>query len=256
MLVVENLSFSYNSKKKVLDNVSFHVHDGIFTALLGPNGTGKSTLIKTILQILKYKEGKITSDGVDVSKLSIIDRAKLFAYVPQNIELGSMTVFDAVLLGRKSYTTWAFTQEDYKKTSEVIEKLELNDLILRNVDELSGGEKQKVAIARAINQETRYIFLDEPISNLDIKNQMECLNLLKNINKNFNLTILVSMHDLNMALRYFEHFVLMKDNTIYKNSTIDNLTKEDIKQCFGIDSEIIQKDGVRLLLPIEEKNEK
>ncbi len=249
MLKVENLTFAYDQKHNVLDNVSLHIHEGIFTALLGPNGTGKSTLIKNILQLLKYKEGSITADGVDVSTLSIIEKAKLFAYVPQELELGNMSVFDAILLGRKNFATWGFKKEDYDATLDVIGKIGMSDLAFRNVRELSGGERQKVAIARAINQGSKYLFLDEPISNLDIKNQMECLELLRSIMKEYDLTIMASMHDLNMAIRYSDHFLLLKDNKVYKNAVIDELTPEDIKACYGIESEIIKKDGIKIIIP-------
>jgi len=253
MLKVENLTFSYDQKRNVLDNVSLHIHEGIFTALLGPNGTGKSTLIKNILQLLKYKQGSICADGIDVSTLSITDRAKLFSYVPQDLELGNMNVFDAVLLGRKNFATWGYKKEDFESTQKVISKIGLESLTFRNVQELSGGERQKVAIARAINQGSRYLFLDEPISNLDIKNQMECLELLRSIMKEYDLTIMASMHDLNMALRYSDHFLLLKDNKVYKNAVIDELSEEDIKACYGIDSEIMKKDGIRILIPKGDK---
>ena len=162
MVEVKNISFAYNRSAKVLDNVSFEIKNNECLAILGNNGAGKSTLLKCIDKICHPKAGAVLVDGKNVFKMSGTEMARNIAFVPQENEITSMTVFDAVLLGRKPYISWSETAKDRQKVYEVIEQMGLQDFTLRNVAELSGGEAQKVMLARALAQEPGFCSLMSP----------------------------------------------------------------------------------------------
>lgn len=168
MIKIENISYSYGrSSKTVLNNVSFEFEKGQCLAVLGNNGAGKSTLLKCIDRICPTEGAGVYIDGQNVFEMNNRTMAQNIAYVPQNSESVNMTVFDTVLLGRKPYIKWDVTSEDREIVSGIIDKMGLNELSLRNVSELSGGEAQKVMMARALAQKPKLLLLDEPTSNLD-----------------------------------------------------------------------------------------
>ena len=168
MIKVKNITYSYNrTARKVLEDVSFELERGQCLAVLGNNGAGKSTLLKCIDRICQTEGASVMIDGQDAFKMNSRTIAQNIAYVSQNTENVNMTVFDTVLLGRKPYIKWDVTAEDRETVDGILQKMGLEELALRNVSELSGGEAQKIAIARALYKDAPFISLDEPTAALD-----------------------------------------------------------------------------------------
>ena len=254
MVKVENITYAYRrSTGNILDAVGFEVADGQCIAVLGNNGVGKSTLLKCIDRINPTRGGTVVVDGKDVFEMSSRVMAQNVAYVPQNAAAVDMTVFDAVLLGRKPYIKWDVSSEDRKIAGEIIRQMHLDDYVLRNVSELSGGEAQKVMLARALAQEPRFLLLDEPTSNLDPKNQHEVLQLVREIAQTKRLSVLIIIHDLNLAARYCDKFLFLKDSSVYAYGGLETMTPEVIEAVYGMKAEIIYHGSVPLIVPYPDK---
>lgn len=170
ILNVQDLSFRYNGHP-VLQDIGFEAVLGEIVAILGPNGAGKTTLLRCLNRILRPQTGTVMLGEQDLATSSLREIARSMAYVPQHIEPTRVTVFDAILLGRRPWIGWDMRRDDILKVQAIIDQLNLTGLALRHVNEMSGGELQKVAIARALVQEPRVLLLDEPTSSLDLKNQ-------------------------------------------------------------------------------------
>jgi len=237
MLKVQHLHFSYG-KRSVLSDVSFETSAGEILAVLGPNGSGKSTLLRCLTGILRPKQGAITLNGRTIAACAVEQRARLIAYVPQKVETAPLSVFESVLLGRKPYFTWKASKYDLDKVEEILGRLGLDALAERPVDQLSGGESQKVALARMLVQEPQLLLLDEPTSSLDLKNQVEILVLLRTIVRERNLTAILTMHDINVALRYADRFLLLQGGQLVGNVLHGGLTPELIETVYGCPVEI------------------
>ncbi len=251
MIEVRNLSFSYsNTSPRILDNISCDLEQGHCIAILGNNGAGKSTLLKCLNRIHKPMEGTILADGDDIYRLPRKELAKRLAGVPQRSECPHIMVFDAVLLGRKPYIQWDATREDKAIVAELLETLELSRYATRYIDELSGGELQKVVLARALAQQPKYLLLDEPTSNLDPRNQHEMLRIVQNICQGQNISVVIVIHDLNLAARYCDRFLFMKDTAIYSYGGIETVTSEAISEVYGMEAEIIEHRGNKLIVPL------
>ena len=253
ILNVKNYSFSYD-KKKVLDNVSFSVNDYEATVLIGVNGAGKSTLIKCIAGLLKSKEGEITLLGKNIKEFKRQDFAKAIAYVPQSITFDSMSVIDSILLGRLPYFSHP-GQKDYEKVYEVIQKLGIENIANSDVQKLSGGERQKVAIARALAGEAKLLLLDEPTSNLDLKSQYETMQMINNLKKD-GMGIIISMHDINHALEVGDKYIILKDKNIVAQGDVSILTEELLGNIYGLHFHLIQHGNTKHFHIGEEENEK
>ena len=241
MLKVERLGFSYG-KQTVLTNVSFDANSGEIFAVLGPNGSGKSTLLRCLTRILVPKIGEMILNGERLGAFSAEKRAKLIAYVPQKLEAAPLSVFESVLLGRKPYFSWTASKTDFAKVEQTLARLGLDSLASRPVDQLSGGESQKVAIARVLVQEPQLLLLDEPTSALDLKNQVEILTLLRDVVRERNLIVLLTMHDINVAIRYADRFLLLRKGELLGNAVRDELTPELIESVYDIPVEIHNSD--------------
>lgn len=242
MIEIKNLSFSYGSTP-ILENVSFRVEPGQCVGILGNNGAGKSTLITCTNRIRIPKSGQVLIDGQDVRTMSKNALARKVAYVAQKNEMTNATVFDCVLLGRTPYIRWAISQKDLDLCEEVIEQLGISHLKLRDVDQLSGGEMQKVMLARALVQQPELLLLDEPTSNLDPRNQYEMLALVRKIAREKKIAVLIVIHDLNLALRYCDRFYFMKDRTGFSYGGMETVTPETIRTVYGIDARIVSVAG-------------
>lgn len=240
MLEVKNLSFSYDKKDLVLDDISFNIQDHKLVGVLGKNGVGKSTLMKCVIGLLKSYNGEIIIDGKNVKSLSLNECSKLIGYVPQQVEFSNSTVFDSVLIGRRPYFKFDARDEDLQIVNDVLHQLHMEDLAFKNINNLSGGERQKVAIARALVQSPKLLYLDEPTSNLDIKNQIDVLNLIREITIVKDIICIVNIHDLNLALRFFDSLIILKDSKIIKNTADEDLTSQDIEGAFGIKVDIVE----------------
>jgi iron complex transport system ATP-binding protein len=247
VLEVEGLSFSYGNRE-VLRKIAFSVKEGEMLFILGPNGSGKTTLLKCLNRILKPK-GAIYVDKVDLGKISSFEIAKKFGYVPQRGEISFLTVFDAVLLGRRPYIKWEAKKEDLMIVEETIRMLGIEHLALRKLNELSGGELQLVLIARAFAQRPKYLLLDEPTNNLDIKNQVEVMRIIRKAVKEKGISAIVSMHDVNIALSYADKMMLLKDGKIFAFGGVEILDGKLLKEVFGIEAEIVRYNGRMLVVP-------
>lgn len=197
MIEVQNLSFSYGHHP-VLSHVGFTAQSGECVGILGNNGAGKSTLITCINRIRTPDSGSVLIDGKAVGNMSRRELARSVAYVAQKNEMSQTTVFDCVLLGRKPYIRWAVGEEDLRLCTAMIHRVGLEALELRSLDELSGGELQKVMLARALVQRPKVLLLDEPTSNLDPRNQYEMMELVREVAREQHITVLIVIHDLNL----------------------------------------------------------
>ena len=249
MLEIKNITFRYNRiAPLILDNINLTLEKGEIGILLGKNGSGKTTLFKNILGIEKPESGSISYDGKDLLRLSRRERAGYIAYVPQDIQFGDLTVYDTVLMGRMAYFGLRAGKEDEKITEEVLNDMGLTELASRNANELSGGERQKIAIARALVQEPKLLIFDEPTGNLDIANEQLILKEAKKVAKEKEIGILTSLHDLNQALDLGTKFFFIKEGKIVYSGGPEIVTKEVIKEIFNADVEIIEHDGRSIII--------
>lgn len=249
MLSVENLNFRYSKfSRPVLNGASLQLNAGEIGILLGKNGSGKTTLFKNILGINKPGSGKILFEGENLLKMSRKERARRIAYVPQEIHFGALTVFDSIMLGRISYFGLKSGDGDYKAVEKILTDMHLESYAFRMVDELSGGERQKIAIARAMAQEPKLMVFDEPTGNLDIANEQLIIEEAKKLAKQKNIAILSSLHDLNQALAFGDKFFFLKNGVVTYAGGREIITPEVVKDTFDVDVRIRQIDGQTVVL--------
>lgn len=250
MVEVRNITYAYNrSSGNVLEQVGFDIENGQCIAVLGNNGVGKSTLLKCIDRINPTRGGTVVVDGKNVFEMNGRAMAQHIAYVPQNARAVNMTVFDTVLLGRKPHIRWDVSAEDRKIVGKIICQMGLDDYVLRNVSELSGGEAQKVMLARALAQEPQFLLLDEPTSNLDPRNQHEVLRLVRDISHTHNICVMIIIHDLNLAARYCDKFLFLRDAKVYAYGGQETMTPKTIRDVYGMDAAVIDHGGIPLIVP-------
>ena len=235
-LIIDDLRFGYSGNSEVLHGIHCRVSGGKLTCIVGPNGCGKTTLIKCVNRIHKPWAGQILLDGQDLTQTTPEKIACLIGYVPQ-VSHGGIggTVIDFVLLGRRQYLNWRLRREDLESVLAVLERLDILDLADREYHTLSGGQRQKVLMARALLQESPVYVFDEPTSSLDIKNQLEILNLARELVDRENKTVLMVLHDLNLALHYADEVILMCDGKIVAQGPAGQvLTEERIEEVYGV----------------------
>jgi iron complex transport system ATP-binding protein len=247
MIEVRNISFSYTGND-VLRNISFSVQPGECVGILGNNGSGKSTLVTCLNKILTPKTGEVYIDGQNILKMRRLETARRISYVAQKNELSQITVFDSVLLGRRPYIKWTISQEDIDLCDAMIEQVGLSPFKLRYINELSGGELQKVILARALVQQPKLLLLDEPTSNLDPKNQYEMLELVRRLAHERSISVLIVIHDLSLALRYCHKFLFLKNGNVYRYGDESIITEETIMAVYGIASAITTVNGRKIVV--------
>jgi iron complex transport system ATP-binding protein len=250
ILSVSDIRYSYNSHP-VLDNVTFELKSHKILGLLGINGAGKSTLLKCLNRILKPDSGSIILDGKNLIDMNRQDVAQEVGYAPQKAADSKLTVFESVLLGRKPHMQWSFTDADYSIVEDIIRRLGLESKAHKPLDELSGGELQKTVIARAIAQSPKVLLLDEPTNNLDLKNQIEVMGLIRKYVISNDLSAVISIHDLNLALRFADKFLLLKDHKIYSAVSKEELTAELIREVYDIEVLIGKVENLSVIVPIQ-----
>lgn len=249
MLKVEQLHFRYSRRgNPVLKGTSLQLKQGEIGILLGKNGSGKTTLFKNILCIEKPEGGSIQFGGEDLLKMNRRERARRIAYVPQDIHFGALSVFDSVLMGRVSYFGLKAGLDDYIAVENILADMGLQGFAHRNVDELSGGERQKIAIARAMAQEPRLMVFDEPTGNLDIANEQLIITEAKKLARQKNISILASLHDLNQALSFGDQFFFLKNGMVQYAGGREIVTEAVIKDIFDIDVRIVEIDHQKVIL--------
>jgi iron complex transport system ATP-binding protein len=255
MVDIKNISFKYNrTSENILKEVSFAIQNNQCIAILGNNGAGKSTLLKCIDRIYPAKEGTVIVDSQDAFAMPKKAMAQSIAYVPQNNDSINMTVFDFILLGRKPYIKWDTTLNDRQIVQDIMQKMKLSDFALRNVSELSGGEAQKVMLARALAQEPKFLLLDEPTSNLDPRNQHEVLRTVKRIALEHHICVGIILHDLNLAVRYCDRFLFLKDSHVFAFGGLEVMTPENIEKVYQMKVSIIEYMGIPVIIPFPNEN--
>jgi iron complex transport system ATP-binding protein len=236
---VNNLSFNY-AGVPILNDVEFNVGLGELVAIVGPNGSGKSTLLKCINRILKPKQNSVLINGVDSGRLSVKELSMMMGYVPQtSVSAFPFTVFDVVMMGRKPYIHWSIGERDSEIVALMLDFLGIGHLALRHFSELSGGEQQKVIIARALAQQPEILLLDEPTSSLDIRHQLEILCILRGLAQSGGRSVVVTLHDLNLASRFSDRIIMLKKGCVFAiGSPKEVITSQNIKTVYGICADV------------------
>lgn len=248
-LEVKGVDFSYDTTP-VLKDVSLALESGNLLAILGPNGSGKTTLLKCINRILKPQKGHILLDGKDLRDFGREEIARNLGYVSQReTQSFPSTVFDTVLMGRKPYINWRPGPKDLEVVSETLQVLNLEDLAMKEINRLSGGERQKVMVARALAQEPAVLLLDEPTRNLDLKHQLEVLDIVKKQVTERGISCLMAIHDLNLAARYSDKIVILHDGEIFATGGLEVLTPENIEPVYGVKVRVSEDGGNLLVIP-------
>jgi iron complex transport system ATP-binding protein len=250
----KNLSLSYG-ETIIIDELDLKIPKGEITVFIGANGCGKSTLLRSIARLLKPKVGSVLLDGEAISKLSTKEVAKKMAILPQSPTAPEgLTVLQLVKQGRYPHQSWLkqWSEEDEKKVNEALAATRLENLKERPVDSLSGGQRQRAWIAMTLAQDTDVILLDEPTTYLDMTHQIEILDLLFELNEKKKRTVVMVLHDLNLACRYAHNIVALKDQTIYAQGKPEYVINCSlVKNVFGMDCEVIMDPlfGTPLCIP-------
>ncbi len=235
MLKIDKLTCGYGSKI-ILRDINFKVNAGEITGIVGPNGSGKTTLLRAITGIINSEQGVIHIDEKDITELNIRDMAKKVAVVSQNVEDSYMTVEEFILLGRIPYygrLQFFETSEDEKIVEKYMEMTGIAELKDQSLKEISGGERQLAMIARALCQETKLILLDEPTAHLDISHQSRILDLIVRLKKEYGITVVMVLHDLNLASEYCDSLVLINNGKVYSIGTPrDVLQYQNIEEVY------------------------
>ncbi len=249
ILEARDIHFSYQSRE-ILKGVSCLAGPGQTLAILGPNGVGKTTFLKCLCAIHKPSMGAALVENVDALRMAPDEAARKIGYVAQRGQTARMTVFDAVLLGRKPHIRWRASARDLRIVDAALRRLDLAAMRLRHIDALSGGELQKVCIARALVQEPRLLLLDEPTSSLDLKNQLAILSLVRRAAREHGIAAVMTMHDLNLALRFADAFLFLKDGEVFAHGPMRELRAEIVSEVYGVPVEIHRLGGVLVAAPL------
>ncbi|MCR4941446.1 MAG: ABC transporter ATP-binding protein [Campylobacter sp.] len=252
---VEGLNFAY-ANRQILNNLNFSVKKGEFLGVLGPNGCGKSTLLKNILKILKPKSGLITLENKNLNEYSLKELSKILGFVPQKSMLSMpLLVEDIILMGRYAHLTNHFSgydKNDIKKAYEMMELLGITHFAKRIAFSLSGGEFQRVLLARALVSEPKVLLLDEPTSALDLNFAIEIMKLCEKLTKELNLLSIMVIHDLNLASMFCTRILMLKDGTIRYDDTPNKLfSPEILKEIYGLHCEVIKHGENAFVIPLK-----
>ncbi len=242
---LENMSFQYSPSVKVLNDINLTLDSPGLVCIIGPNGVGKSTLIKCINKLLKPTSGDVFINGKNIKEYNLKELAKRIGYVAAtHEECFSMSVLDSILIGRYNHRKWRTNDEDLEIARKVMKLLQIENLSTRSHNELSAGQYQKVAIARGLVQETEILILDEPTSNLDVKHQVYVTEMLRAISIVENKLIIMISHDLNISAKYAHKIVVMsKPGQIYDIGTPEEvISKEMVQNVYGVDCKIVYDD--------------
>lgn len=248
-LKVNEIVFGYSSVP-ILDKVMLELDCSEVVGIVGPNGAGKSTLIRCINKILKPQEGTVTLDGRDISGMSRMEISRRLGYVPQSSSnTFPATVFDTILMGRRPHCGWRSSHDDVKKVLETLKLVGIEKLAMRDFNELSGGQQQKVIVARALVQEADILLLDEPTSNLDVRQQLETMEIVRSMVADKGISAIIAIHDLNLAARYADQIVMLKNGKIYDvGEPFSVFTGDNIRDVYGVVAEVKEDEGKPYIL--------
>ncbi len=251
MLRIDDLSFNYGAVC-ILAEIEASVMRGQILSVVGPNGTGKTTLIKSIARIVRPSGGTIRIDGTDTSRMTHKELARRVAYVPQHApDTFPMTVFDTVLMGRRPHVSWRPSDQDLYLIVEIIREMNLEAVAMRTMDQLSGGQVQKVLLARAMVQEPDYLLLDEPTSSLDLYHQLEVLEIIAALIKNKKMGAVIAMHDLDLAARFSDTVIMIKDGKVFGTGTpAELISPENIRAVYGVEAAVDRANGYLHVQPL------
>lgn len=248
ILEIDALNYAYE-KERVLRDINITAQKGELITLIGPNGSGKSTLLKCINNYLNYQAGKIKIKNKNIKSYSRRELAQLIAYVPQAAEKASdLNVFESILMGRRPHSSWRAETEDKKIAAEVISEMGLEEIAFNKINNLSGGQQQKVFIARAAAQRAELILLDEPTNNLDLKHQLEIFSLIRKEVKN-GRTAVVTMHDLSLVSRFSDRIIMLKNGRIFSDGGDSSLSAAKINSVYGVEVSLKEHNGKRIIIP-------
>lgn len=242
-IVLEDVVFAYN-EKEVLKGISLTFERNRFYSIIGPNGCGKTTLLKNISRNLQCSAGKVLIENKDIKELKTRDIAKKLSLVPQNTVLDfEFTALDVVLMGRSPYLRLFQNEDanDFKIAENAMKSTNTWQLKNKSVNEISGGERQRVIVSRALTQQTDIMLMDEPVSQLDIHHQIELMDTVKSLVLNSSVTVIAVLHDLNMAAQYSDEIILMKNGQIFAKGNPESvITEDNIKMVYDLNASIIK----------------
>jgi len=258
MIEIRNISQSYhkNDVRRTLSNVSTVIKENAVTALVGANGAGKSTLLSVMTNILPASAGQVLLDGVDIRQMKSKDLSKKVAFLRQSQQMNvRITVNDLVEYGRFPHCGGRLSEMDHEKVEEALTYMNLMDLRHRYLEELSGGQRQRAFIAMILAQDTPYIFLDEPLNNLDIKYSVEMMKIIETLVDDLGKTVIVVLHDINFAAAYAQHIIAMKDGRIYfEGAPAEAITPEVLNPVFDHEFNISIQNGKCVCLYFDEQD--
>lgn len=240
-LIVQNINFMIK-KTKLLDDISFTCKAGNMLALIGPNGAGKTTLLKAITNIYKKQSGKVLLFDEDISKMSFEELSKKIAYMPQFNEVPHISVLEVLELGRYTFCKSKLSVNDRNIIDNIIQEFSLESILNSNISTLSGGQRQKVFLASALVQEPKLLILDEPISHLDPKNQLDVLRVVKKITKERNIITLIVLHDIQHALHYSDELLMLKGFRVLYQLKREAVQEKHLNEIFDIHSKLFKED--------------
>lgn len=254
-LDVTQATFAYG-EASVLEDVSIQVADGNLLGLLGPNGSGKTTLLQAIDGLLDLDEGRVSLEGKNVTTLSREEIARRVGYLPQ-VEgaTPAATVFDTVLLGRTPHFGWRPGEDDRQAVEQVLERLGIEELAMREVPTLSGGQRRTVLLARALVGASDALLLDEPTSGLDLKHQHEVMRQVRNAVHQSGLSGIVAIHDLELATRFCDEYALLYDGEVYEAGGEEVLTAANVERVYDVPVEVFSRNGQTHVVPRERSPE-
>ncbi len=258
-LHMDDVCFSYDKKdesKAVLKGISLEIKGPQLISIVGPNGVGKSTLIHCINKILSPLKGKVMINQLDVKDINVKELAKDVGYVPYtSSDSFPLSVVDTVMMGRFPHSKWGSTAKDLEIVKGVLKLLDIEDLALRSFSELSAGQHQKVMLARGLAQEPKILLLDEPTSNLDIRYQLEITRILRDLSHQKRMIVIMISHDINIAAKYSDNIIMLKNGTIYSiGEPKDVITEDNVRCVYDIGCRIVMDGNRPHVILIDEKD--
>ncbi|MDG6224088.1 MAG: ABC transporter ATP-binding protein [Candidatus Thermoplasmatota archaeon] len=252
LVTLDDVSFAYG-KIQALSDITLSFRTGSLVGMIGPNGSGKTTLIRCVCRLVRPENGTVTINGRDLSSLNSLDLARMVGYVPQMQEKAfPVPIFEAVLAGRIPHLGWAPSDHDLAIVKNVLELMDLEDISQRNINTLSGGQMQRVQIARALAQEPLVLCLDEPTSNLDIKHQLGLMRMVRDLTRKRKMLALMAIHDLNLASQYCDRLVLLQNGEVFSSGTPQEvLTRKNVRNAFNINVAIHTHGDLIHIVPVE-----